>query len=45
MAGGSAFSRIFLAFFAQLAITSITNAAGPYGNIHVGNWKGGRLHR
>ena len=25
----------------QIAIASIANAAGPYGNIHVGNWKGG----
>ena len=25
----------------QIAIGSIANAAGPYGNIHVGNWKGG----
>jgi S1-C subfamily serine protease len=32
---------LFLAFLVQIAITSIANAAGPYGNIHVGNWKGG----
>jgi len=25
----------------QIAIASIAHAAGPYGNIHVGNWKGG----
>ncbi len=31
----------FLAFFMQTAIGSIANAAGPYGNIHVGQWKGG----
>src|ERR1700751_5141632 len=32
---------LFFAFLVQIAITSIANAAGPYGNIHVGNWKGG----
>jgi S1-C subfamily serine protease len=35
------FLALFLAFFVQIAIGSIANAAGPYGNIHVGNWKGG----
>jgi S1-C subfamily serine protease len=32
---------LILAFLVQIAIASIANAAGPYGNIHVGNWKGG----
>ena len=32
---------LFLALLVQIAIVSIANAAGPYGNIHVGNWKGG----
>ena len=32
---------LFLAFFAQIAITAIADAAGPYGSIHVGNWQGG----
>ena len=32
---------LILAFVVQIAIASIANAAGPYGNIHVGNWKGG----
>lgn len=31
----------FLAVFVQLAITSIGNAKGPFGNIHIGQWKGG----
>lgn len=30
-----------LAFLVQFAIASMANAAGPYGNIHVGQWKGG----
>src|SRR4029079_11615801 len=34
-------ATLFLAFFVQIAISSIADAAGPYGNIHVGNWKGG----
>jgi len=34
-------ATLFLAFFVQIAIPSIAHAAGPYGNIHVGNWKGG----
>jgi S1-C subfamily serine protease len=25
----------------QLAITSVADAKGPYGNIHIGQWKGG----
>jgi S1-C subfamily serine protease len=32
---------LILTFLVQIAIASIANAAGPYGNIHVGNWKGG----
>src|SRR5579859_1532589 len=32
---------LFLACLVQMAITSVANAAGPYGNIHVGNWTGG----
>src|SRR6185503_7440911 len=32
---------LFLAFFVQIAITAIADAAGPYGKIHVGNWQGG----
>jgi S1-C subfamily serine protease len=32
---------LFLALLVQIAIMSTANAAGPYGNIHVGNWKGG----
>jgi hypothetical protein len=35
------FLAFFPAFFVQLAITSIANAKGPCGNIHVGQWKGG----
>lgn len=31
----------FLGFFVQLAITPIAGAKGPYGDIHVGQWKGG----
>jgi S1-C subfamily serine protease len=30
-----------LAFLVQIAIASIAHAAGPYGNIHIGQWKGG----
>ncbi|MBV9461517.1 MAG: trypsin-like peptidase domain-containing protein [Bradyrhizobium sp.] len=36
-----AFILGFLAVFVQLTITSIANAKGPFGNIHVGQWKGG----
>jgi len=32
---------LFLAFVVQIAITVVADAAGPYGNIHVGNWQGG----
>jgi len=32
---------LFLAFLVQIAITAVAGAAGPYGNIHVGNWQGG----
>jgi S1-C subfamily serine protease len=32
---------LFLAFLVQIATVSVAQAAGPYGNIHVGNWKGG----
>jgi S1-C subfamily serine protease len=32
---------VLLAFFVQFAITSAADAKGPYGNIHVGQWKGG----
>jgi len=32
---------LFLAFLVQIATASIAYAKGPYGNIHVGNWKGG----
>jgi S1-C subfamily serine protease len=32
---------LILAFLVQIAIASIANAAGPYGNIHIGQWKGG----
>src|SRR5215469_14519244 len=32
---------LFLAFFVQLAITSVADAKGPFGNIHIGQWKGG----
>jgi S1-C subfamily serine protease len=32
---------LFLALIVQIAMPSIADAAGPYGNIHVGNWKGG----
>src|SRR5690348_12077384 len=32
---------LFLAFLVQIATTAIAGAAGPYGNIHVGNWQGG----
>src|ERR1700753_3274262 len=28
-------------FLVQLAITAAADAKGPYGNIHVGQWKGG----
>jgi hypothetical protein len=35
------FLAFFPAFFVKLAITSIANAKGPCGNIHVGQWKGG----
>ena len=35
------FLALFLAVFVQLSITSIASAKGPYGNIHVGQWKGG----
>jgi len=31
----------FFACLVQMAITSTANAAGPYGNVHVGNWTGG----
>jgi S1-C subfamily serine protease len=34
-------NALVLVFLVQIAIASIANAAGPYGNIHVGNWKGG----
>jgi S1-C subfamily serine protease len=34
-------TTLFLAFFVQIALLPVANAAGPYGNIHVGNWKGG----
>jgi hypothetical protein len=33
------FLGFFLAVFVQLAITSLANAQGPYGDIHVGNWR------
>jgi S1-C subfamily serine protease len=32
---------LFLAFIVQIAATTAAAAAGPYGNIHVGNWQGG----
>jgi S1-C subfamily serine protease len=32
---------VLLSFFVQIAIATIANAAGPYGNIHIGQWKGG----
>jgi S1-C subfamily serine protease len=32
---------LFHAFVVQIAITTIAHAAGPYGNIRVGNWTGG----
>jgi S1-C subfamily serine protease len=32
---------LFLAFLVQIAATVVADAAGPYGNIHVGNWRGG----
>jgi S1-C subfamily serine protease len=32
---------LFLAFLVQIAITAVADAAGPYGNIHIGNWQGG----
>ena len=32
---------LFLAFLVQIATASIAYAKGPYGNIHIGNWKGG----
>src|SRR5581483_5151741 len=32
---------LLFAFLVQIAAASIAHAAGPYGNIHVGNWKGG----
>jgi S1-C subfamily serine protease len=34
-------TTLFLAFLVQIALLPVANAAGPYGNIHVGNWKGG----
>jgi hypothetical protein len=34
-------SHLLLAFFVQFAITSVAGAKGPYGNIHVGQWKVG----
>jgi hypothetical protein len=37
----SLFVGFFLAFFVQFAIAPIADAKGPYGNIHVGQWKGG----
>ena len=33
--------RCFLAFLLQVAIVVDRHAAGPFGNVHVGNWKGG----
>jgi len=35
------FLGLFLGLFVQLATTPVANAKGPYGNIHVGNWRGG----
>ena len=35
------FPGLFLALFVQLATIPIANAKGPYGNIHVSNWRGG----
>jgi S1-C subfamily serine protease len=32
---------LFLAFVVQIAMSAVTEAAGPFGNIHVGNWNGG----
>jgi S1-C subfamily serine protease len=32
---------LFLAFLVQIATASLAYAKGPYGNIHVGTWKGG----
>jgi S1-C subfamily serine protease len=32
---------LFLACLVQITIGSIAQAAGPYGNIHIGNWTGG----
>src|SRR5262249_49969414 len=32
---------LFLWLLSQVTIALIANAAGPYGNIHVGNWRGG----
>src|ERR1700741_1968012 len=32
---------LFLAFLVQIAITAVADGAGPYGDIHVGNWQGG----
>src|SRR5215469_7930550 len=32
---------LFLAFFVQLATTSVADAKGPFGNFHIGQWKGG----
>ena len=31
----------WFAIFVQVAITGVACAKGPYGNIHVGNWRGG----
>src|SRR5262249_57891973 len=31
----------FISWLIAMAIASVAQAAGPYGNIHVGNWKGG----
>ena len=35
------FPGLFLALFVQLATIPSASAKGPYGNIHVGNWRGG----
>ncbi len=32
---------VFLAFLVQIATASLAEAKGPYGNIQIGNWKGG----
>jgi S1-C subfamily serine protease len=34
-------NALFLAFLVQILVTAAADAAGPYGNIHVGNWQGG----